>query len=232
MEDRSLNKITICSYKDKELTTKLGEFKVPINPETYSQNLKVNLDTNKGHGQQGTDPKYKSTDPEQLKLDIVLDGTRTLEGYDKSHDNKTVKEQLEEFQKCVYYMEGEIHRPRFLNIFWGKEINFPCVLSQLDINYTMFYPDGSPLRIKISATFLKYLSEKKREAEQKKRSPDLTHERYAKTNDRLDLLTYNIYNDPRYLLQIGLVNGLTSLRKLPIGKKLFFPPFAKTEVDA
>jgi hypothetical protein len=50
MADRSLHKITIWSYKDKEFTTKMSEFKVPINPETYAQNLKVNLDTNKGHG--------------------------------------------------------------------------------------------------------------------------------------------------------------------------------------
>jgi len=139
------------------------------------------------------------------------------------------KEQLEDFQKTVYYMEGEIHRPRFLKIFWGKEINFPCVLSQLDINYTLFYPDGSPLRIKISATFLKYLSEKKREAEQKKKSPDLTHERIARLGDRLDLLTYNIYNDSKYFMQVATANRLTSVRKLPTGLKLFFPPFNKNE---
>jgi hypothetical protein len=229
MADRSLHKITIWSYKDKEFTTKMSEFKVPINPETYAQNLKVNLDTNKGHGQQGTDPRYKSTEPEQLKLDIILDGTKTMEGYDASHNNKTVKEQLEEFQKCVYYMEGEIHRPRFLKIFWGKEINFPCVLSQLDINYNLFYPDGSPLRVKIGATFLKYLSEKKREAEQKKKSPDLTHERIIHSNDRLDLLTYNIYNDSRYFLQVAAVNRLTSVRRLASGNKIYFPPFDKTE---
>lgn len=229
MADSSLNKITICSYKDKEMQDKLGEFRVPINPEGYSQNLKVNLDTNKGHGQQGTDPKYKSTEPEQLKLDIILDGTKTMEGYDASHDNKTVKQQLEEFQKCVYYMEGDIHRPRFLNIFWGKEINFPCVLSQLDINYTLFYPDGSPLRIKISATFLKYLSEKKREAQEKRNSPDLTHERMVRSNDRLDVMTYEIYNDSRYFTQVARVNGLTSLRQLDLGKKLNFPPFDKNE---
>ncbi|MEP7229804.1 MAG: hypothetical protein ABI691_06100 [Ginsengibacter sp.] len=229
MGDKSLHKITIWSYKDKEFNTKLSEFKVPINPESYSQNYKINLDTEKGHGQQGTDPKYKSTEPEQFKLDIILDGTKTMEGYDASHDRKTVKQQLDDFQKCVYFMEGEIHRPRFLKIFWGEEINFPCVLSQLDINYTLFNPDGSPLRIKISATFLKYLSEKKREAEQQKKSPDLTHERIAGSGDRLDLLTYNIYNDPKYFLQVARINELTTLRKLRVGNKLFFPPFNKNE---
>lgn len=229
MADRSLHKITIWSYKDKEFTEKLGEFKVPINPETYTQNYKVNLDTNKGHGQQGTDPRYTSTEPEQFKLDIILDGTKTLEGYDASHDKKTVKQQLEAFQKCVYFMEGDIHRPRFLTIFWGEEFTFPCVLSQLDINYTLFNPDGSPLRIKIAATFLKYLSEKKREGEMKRSSPDLTHERVAHTSDRLCLLTFNIYNDSKYFLQVGKVNNLTSVRKLKTGDKLIFPPFNKTE---
>lgn len=229
MADKTLHKITIWSYKDKEFNEKIAEFKVPINPESYTQNLKVNLDTNKGHGQQGTDPKYKSTEPEQFKLDIILDGTKTMEGYDASHEKKTVKQQLEDFQKCVYYLEGDIHRPRFLKIFWGEEINFPCVLSQLDINYTLFYPDGSPLRVKIAATFLKYLSEKKREAEMKKRSPDLTHEKVVRTGDRLDLLTYNIYNDPKYFLQVAAINRLTTVRKLNAGEKIILPPFNKNE---
>ena len=229
MADKSLHKITIWSYKDKEFNTKLSEFKVPINPESYAQNYKINLDTQQGHGQQGTDPKYKSTDPEQFKLDIILDGTRTMEGYDASHDKKTVKQQLEDFQNCVYYMQGEIHRPRFLKIFWGEEINFPCVFSQLDIYYTLFNPDGSPLRVKISATFLKYLSEKKREAEQKKHSPDLTHEKIVRAGDRLDLLTYTIYNDPKYFLQVAGINKLTTVRRLKTGSKLIFPPFNKNE---
>ena len=91
-----------------------------------------------------------------------------MEGYDASHDKKTVKQQLDDFQKCVYFMEGEIHRPRFLKIFWAKKLIFPAYCPA-GHQLSLFYPDGSPLRIKISATFLKYLSEKKREAEQKKK---------------------------------------------------------------
>lgn len=226
MADRSLNKIVIKSYKDKGCTEgqKLGEFVVPINPESYVQNLKVKLDKEKGQGKEETDPKYNSTDSEEFKLEVMLDGTKTMEGYDASHAKKTVKEQLEDFKKSVYYVVTETHRPPFVKIFWGAELSFSCVLSQMDINYTLFNPDGSPLRIKISATFLKYVAQ-----EPNKASPDVTHEKIAKAGERLDLLTYNIYNDPKYFLQVAAANRLTSVRKLKTATKLYFPPFNKTE---
>ncbi len=237
MSDRKLEKITIRSYSDKNFVDssedKSRKFTVPINPESFTQNLKIELDIRRGHGNQGTDAKFKSTAPEELKLEFVLDGTKTMEGYIDSLKDLSVKEQLEKFKQCVYDLSGDIHRPRFLKIFWGdfweKDVSFPCVLSNLDINYTLFNPDGTPLRVKINATFLNYLAQTARIAKERTESADLTHYRLIKEADRLDLLTYNIYNDPNYLLQVGKANGLTTIRKIKAGDQIYFPPFDKTE---
>lgn len=234
MNDRKLEKITIHSYSDKDFADNSEDkdrmFVVPINPESFTQNLKIELDTRRGHGNQGTDARFKSTVPEELKLEFILDGTSTMEGYVDSMKDLSVKEQLEKFKQCVYDMDSDIHRPRFLKIFWGKEINFPCVLSNLDINYTLFNTDGTPLRLKINATFLNYLAQIARLADERTNSPDLTHYRLVKQDDRLDLLTYNIYNDPNYLLQVGKANGLTTVRKIMPNAQIYFPPFDKNEV--
>jgi len=42
------------------------------------------------------------------------------------------------------------------------------------------------------------------------------------------LLTYKIYNDSKYFLQIGKVNDLTSLRNLKAGIQIYLPPLDKT----
>ena len=60
-------------------------------------------------------------------------------------------------------------------------------------------------------------------------SPDLTHYQKVNQSDRLDLMTNNIYNDPKYLMQVAKANALTTIRTLKPGKELYFPPFNKKE---
>lgn len=231
MADRRLIKVIIHSYEDrnfsKEDTSK--KFTVPINPETYSQNFKIELDTRLGHGQSSTDPRFKYTEPEQLRLEFILDGTKTMEGYVDSLKDMAVKDQLQKFMDCVYNYDGKIHRPRFLKVMWGDDLTFPSILSNLDINYTLFNPDGSPLRVKINATFLNYESQLAREARERNSSPNLTHRNKVTASDRLDLMTYNIYGDSKYFLQVAKLNSLSTLRELKTGTILNFPPFNKNE---
>ena len=118
MRDRKeLKKITIHSFSDRNYNATSEDpnrrFVIPINPESFTKNYKIELDQRRGHGNHGTDPRFKSTVPEQLKLDFVLDGTQTMEGYKYiASDRKSVKAQLEAFLSSVYDFEGEIHRPR------------------------------------------------------------------------------------------------------------------------
>jgi len=233
----SLQKLVIHSFFDKDFKQedKDSMFTAPINPESFTKNYKIELDDKGAHGSPGRDPKFKSTGPEQLKLDFILDGTGTMEGYlGAKSDGKdvSVSKALELFLKCVYNYNSETHRPRFLIIFWGSEIKFPCVLSTVDINHTLFDPKGFPIRIKISATFTGYISPESQVAVSKMSSPDLTHYRKVTAGDRLDLLTYKIYNDSKYFMQVAKANNLGALRNIKPGLNLSFPPFDKKEVNA
>lgn len=234
MSDSPLIKLVIKSYAERDFRSEDPRrmFTAPINPESFSQTFKVNVDTQTGHGNAGSEVRYKSTAPEELRLEFILDGTKTMEGYGgsiKDYIDKPVHDQLEDFKRCVYNMDGTIHRPRFLIVHWGSEIDFRCVLSNLDLNFSLFTPDGKPLRVKITATFLRHKSREEIQAESRTSSPDLTHYRKAGEGDRLDLMTHKIYNDSRYFLQVGKVNALTSIRKLKPGTDLYFPPFDKKE---
>jgi len=227
-----LSKLIIHSFEkndfkkeDEKLT-----FTTPINPETFSRTNHIELDISRGHGQPGTSAKYNSTAPEELKIEFVLDGTRTMEGYVETLKNKEVSEQIKAFTDCVYKYEGKIHRPRFLIVHWGSEIRFPGVLSHMDINYSLFSPNGNPLRAKISATFVRYESEPAIAAAARMSSPDLTHYRITKEGDRLDLMVFNIYSDPGLFLQVARANNLISPRNIKPGKELYFPPLDINEV--
>ncbi|HET9429750.1 MAG TPA: hypothetical protein VFO70_01180, partial [Chitinophagaceae bacterium] len=174
-----LEKLIIYSFEDRNFSDSKTaieaaerKFTAPVNPESFTKNLKIDLDIRRGHGNNGTDIRFKSTVPEELRLEFILDGTGTIQGYPEEYIKKKkpdtigetdpdpateimpVHDQLKLFLDCVYNFKGEIHRPRFLMVIWGSEIKFRCVLSNLDVNYTLFKPDGSPLRVKLTANFL------------------------------------------------------------------------------
>lgn len=222
----SLTKLIINCYTDKNFQVRREDldFSTPINPESFTKNYTVNLDTRVAHGQPGTQAGYKSSQPEELKLDFVLDGTGVVQGYLTPPGTSSVHDELDAFMECVYDYDGITHRPNYLIVYWGTEITFPCVLSSVELNHTLFNPDGSPLRVKISATFTKTESDAARAAVCQMSSPDLTHQKVVQQGDRLDLLTYNIYTDPNYFLMVGKFNNLTTVRKLTPGVKLNFPP--------
>jgi len=229
--ERTLQKLNIRSFANRDFTGEDPErkFIAPINPESFTKNYKIEHDVRRGHGSQGTEVTFKSTAPEELRLEFVLDGTGTMEGYVEEYRQLNVHDQLQKFLKCAYDLDGDIPRPRFLIVFWGSEIDFRCVLSNLDISYTLFNPDGTPLRAKLTTTFLNYVAREERLARERRNSPDLTHYRTVKQGDRLDLMSFAIYNDPKYLLQVGKVNALSSIRNVRPGAALYFPPFDKTE---
>ena len=234
MSDRKkLEKLVIKSFKEKDFNKEDSsrKFTVPINPESFTQSLKVDIDTTQGVGTPSAEAKYKKTEPEQLTLEFILDGTQTMEGYGGKTDlkNKPASEQLNELKNCVYYLDGTIHRPSFLIVSWGSDLNFKCIISSLDLSYTLFEPDGAPLRIKVKANFISYASSQEMLAKARISSPDLTHYRKVEGGNRLDLLTYSIYNDSKYFMQVAMVNGLTSIRQVQPGIELYFPPLNKNE---
>jgi Contractile injection system tube protein len=229
--DSAITKMVIHSYSDKDFQDELTEymFTVPVNPESFVKNYKVDLDTRTGHGQPGTQPGYKSSAPQELKIDFVLDGTGTIQHYPDKYTGVPVHDQLKDFMKCVYDFNGDTHKPNYVVIIWGSEVKFPGQVSAVDVNHTLFLPNGNPLRVKVSATFKMSESDQARIISNEFKSPDMTKRYVAKSGDRLDLLTYRQYGDPGYLLQVGRINSLVSLRQIPVAQLLYFPPFAQNE---
>lgn len=222
-----IRKAVIVAYKDNTLQKAINNFVIPVNPESYSQNFKVKYESNQGQAQEGTNLRYGSTAPERLQLEFVLDGTGTIEEY--VYEGFSVQEQVKHFLEVAYDMNGDNHRPNFLIVYWGA-LTFAGALESVDIQYPLFDPDGKPLRAKLNATFVQDLEQSLRQRLEAKKSPDLTHIRRLKAGDRLDLMTYERYDNSKFVLQVAKVNGLTTFRNVAEGTELIFPPFNKTEV--
>jgi hypothetical protein len=223
-------KIKIEAYSDQEFNNRANppnEFELPVNPEQFSQRLKVKQDERRPSGSQGNDDRFLSTAPEELRLEFVFDGTGTIMGY--TQPDKTVPLQLQDLKDVVYTLDGDIHQPKFLKVILGTDVApFYCKMVDLQITFTLFDPDGMPLRAKISATFKGFTDPRFRVAKERKSSPDLTHIRSVQAGDQFPLMVYNIYKDPSLYLEVARANGLVNFRKLESGQEIFFPPVEKT----
>ena len=234
MNDGKFQKVTIRAYSNKKLTKATGdEFVLPVNPDSYAENYKVDYDAKQGQGNQGTNPRFKSSAPLERKLEFIIDGTKTIEGYVYPVDTANqpivdVRKQIKKLIDTVYKMNGDIHKPNYLKIAWDQDFTFSCILTDLNINYTLFKPNGNPLRAKISTTFLNYLEAERRAREEDKKSPDLTSVRRVSITDSLPLTTFEVYGDASLYIQVAKANNLTSIRNIDAANQLVFPPLDKT----
>jgi hypothetical protein len=215
-----LEKLLIKAYTAPDYSgDPVSEFKVFFNPEEYTRVYDVEFQREQGEGTTGSPVVFRKVKPQEYTLKFLFDGTGV------SGEKIDVYETIQEFFQVAGY-DGEIHRPRFLKLIWGK-LEIKCVLLKAEITYKMFHPDGTPLRAILNATFTENVDDSTRVAEANDSSPDLTHVRIVKEGDTLPLMTYRIYGDFSYYLEVARVNKLKNFRQLKAGERIFFPPMEK-----
>ena len=215
-----LEKMVIKGFKEPDYSGTPEEYTVMFNPTSYSQNFEVEYEQDQAKGTTGSPQVYTKIKPKEYSFDFIIDGTGV------SADKKDVNKEIENFFSVTAKYEGEIHRPKYLKIVWGKFLA-DCVLKSADVTYTLFNPDGSPLRAKISAKFVENIEDVLRVKEEDSQSPDLTHVITVKAGDTLPLMSYKTYGDSQYYIDVAEVNNLKNFRTLKPGMQLIFPPIAK-----
>lgn len=229
----SLEKLAVTAYKDANFSSKVGEYTAYINPGSYSHNYKICYTDPQAQGSNGGSPDFNRVPSDKVDFELVFDGTGVvpspLPGV-VPFTGDGVTEQIDEFKKLVFSYNGNIHSPNYLKLVWGTML-FRCRLSSLNINYTMFKPDGTPLRARAKASFIGFTDEVELAKKANKSSPDMTHEVTVRAGDRLPLLCFRIYGTCAPYLAVAAVNGLTDVRQLEPGTKLLFPPL-RSEPEA
>lgn len=212
-----LSKLKILAFKDEQLRSKVADYSLQINPDSYSHSHPVTFACNKGTDTAGTILKF-STHPHQgLKFDFVIDGTGVVPGV------KSVTSEIKKFQNVVYNYQGKIHSPYYLKVLWGG-LAFKCMLSSLDITYQMFDPSGRPLRAKLSANFEQYQTPEELARRADKKSADLTHSDIVTAGTTLPLMSYQVYDRNDLYVQLARFNDMNDLMHLREGSEVRFPP--------
>lgn len=224
-----LKKIKIESFEDPSCSTKKkGQIEAFINPKSYTTKKVVEYSTPEIISDSAQTYFFSNMGPETLSFDeIIVDGTGLTEGTISSLLNhQDVEEYITDFKKVVCDYNGNTHGTNYLKITWGQ-LCFECVCKSVTVKYTLFKPDGTPLRAYISLDLQKSVDWQSKSKSAGNNSPDLTHLRTVKAGDTLPLMSYQIYGDSSYYLEIARVNKLASINAIKPGDQIYFPPLKK-----
>ncbi len=239
-------KMVIETYPDDKFNEgdKLEAIDVLINPESFKESYSISYKEDQPANSSGTAQKFNHIKPGEFTLKLLLDSTGIFKEYKENYveqltslvpfldvDETTdigISEDVEKFKKALFEMNGKTHDTNFIKITYAKLV-VQCKIKKVDINYKLFNPQGYPIRAEISITCINTINEVLRKIKEEKESPDLTHIRTVKEGDTLPFMTYNIYGDAKYYLEVARVNNLLNFRNLVPGQEIFFPPLDKTK---
>jgi hypothetical protein len=223
------SKMVITAYSDPKFKSKVASGKNPftvwVNPGSYSYSRVVKYNDRQAQGSPGGSPEFNRVGDADLNFELIFDATGVIPVPNGQSYANGVTDVVNDFIDLLASVNGDIHTPNFLIVAWAG-LQFPGVLVSLKIDFSLFRPDGTPLRAKMAVAFKYYSSEDMLAKAAGLNSPDLTHIVTVIAGDTLPALCHRIYGDSRYYARVARFNQLSGFRDLMPGTQLLFPPLA------
>ncbi|TND09738.1 MAG: hypothetical protein FD123_862 [Bacteroidetes bacterium] len=227
---QQLEKLTI-QIKGAAKDDASKRFTVMFNPLTFAQKMEIEQADVQGTGSTGSAKKYLRIKPVDFSFEFILDGTGTA----ADAPAEGIVSEINKLLTICYHLEGKEHKPNTVEILWGKlkspgkgDRVMEAVFKSVDVNYTLFQPDGTPIRAKIVAVFSENIPLLTQEQLDDKQSPDLTRFMQVKTGSKFPLMVNSEYKTQKHCISIARINKLDSMRRLAEGKYLRMPPYDKS----
>jgi nucleoid-associated protein YgaU len=157
---------------------------------------------------------------ERLTLELFFDTTDGGTGAG-AQDVRRRTNQIYQLVK----MQPQTHAPPRVLVMWGA-LSFKAVVDSVRQTFTMFSPEGIPLRATVNVTFREYKSLEDQLAELNLQTSDRTRQRTIQAGDTLSGIAAEMYGVPTAWRHIVDANSgaLPSVIDLPPGVTLTIPP--------
>ncbi|WP_165021223.1 hypothetical protein [Dysgonomonas sp. ZJ279] len=224
-----LEKMVLTGYEKSDYKGGYKEFTAQINPASISWSKEIAYEKDEVIGSGSNEIKYKGHQEDKLSFKIVLDNTGALFNPKQTTVQtilgslKTIPFMINQLEHALYTIDSESHEPRYVIIIWGA-FCFEGRATSLSYDYTLFSPEGMPLRVTASLSFSSHLNKSISNKKENKKSPDLTRVITLKAGESIAGWCNKIYNDPSFCSDVARCNGLSSFRNIEPGISLIFPP--------
>jgi len=194
------------SYKEKG---KEKTIKVLFNPNEYRLNKANQFAEVAIPGLAGPPLQFVRGKARTLSMQLFFD-TYTYYG---SADVRDYTKKIVDLLK----IDDKLHAPPICHFNWG-DLNFVGVLERADQRFTLFLPDGKPVRATVDVSFKEYY-----EGTQKLESADFAKHYVVMRGDTLSSIAGEKYGDPRLWRPIAEKNSMDDPLALKPGQVLVIP---------
>ncbi len=220
-------------YQKNENDTSCSEkIEVMFNPASYSISRNVNYsgvyrkknkDIEKSNIISHNYPNmtFLGGSSDSLSLELIVNKYefKHYSGVEKTSKDLSIKEYIKKIQALTLIKEN-IHKPPLCKFVWS-DFSFQGYVTSLQINYTMFLDDGTPVRAKINLNIQGCMlgNDVKIPFE----SPDRTKSRILSENQQLWEIAEDEYGDSSKWREIAIANNISNPIYIESGKKLVVP---------
>ena len=204
-------------------TTNDPPLAVMFNPEQYTVNRDNNFAQIAIPGLRAPLLQFVHGNAQTLDMELLLDtveahsaGTRQLNaaGGDVRPLVKAITGLLD--------INPSTHAPPILLFAWAS-FSFTCVLTKATQQYTMFRPDGAPVRAKVQVSFTELTNAETEAKEIKRETADYTRVHAVGQGDSLPALAFRFLGDAALWRPIAIANELEDPEALTPGTTLIIP---------
>lgn len=150
---------------------------------------------------------------EKLTAELLVDTSDTLEDVREKYVNKL---------RDLMRLNTDLHAPPIVRFTWDTEV-FKGVVDSLNITYTLFTPDGVPVRAKLNLTLKEYRPVEVQVRESPTSSPNFDKTYVVRRGDTLSGIAGAAYRDVTVWRAIAEANNIQDPRRLEPGTVLNLP---------
>lgn len=215
-----------------------GEVKAQYNPTEVTFNKAAQIAEIAIPGLDAPILQFVRGQSETLAMDLFFDTTETGTA---GGGVTPVTTKTDLFYQLIKIDRGT-HAPPVVEVTWGGDhhagskmtdqwasqnrASFRCVVESVQQRFTLFSPEGVPLRATLSVRLKEYRTLADQIEKIRFESRDREHRRRVERGDTLARIAAEVYDDPTLWRAIADANALEDPADLPEGLELEIPPIA------
>lgn len=209
-------------------------FDVQFNPTEYAISKSVQFAEVAVPGLDSPILQFVRGTSEELTMDLYFDTTINPDDETTiafgSQGVVDVRTETGPFYQLVR-VQPELHAPPRIRFIWSS-LTFKAVVTNIRQRFTLFNPDGVPLRATLTVTFKEYQTLQDQLERTPRQSSDHTLHYVVARGDTLPGIAARLYRNPAAWRPIASQNGILNPRQLVPGTELLIPPLDLLELAA
>jgi Contractile injection system tube protein/LysM domain len=220
----SLAKAYILPLEGREKNNKVACL---FNPKEYTFSKQNNWQRTNQSKTDAPSLEFSGGQPTSLKIQLLFDTYHKAKGVGSVEDVRVHTGRLWGLMLIDPELKdpkSKSGRPPKVRFMWGQTWTFDAVISSISQQFTMFMPDGLPVRATLDVSFEQLRDENQLKA-QNPSSGGIGGERLwtVRDGDSLERIAFETLGDATQWRQIADANRLTSIRRLAPGQVLVIP---------